>query len=74
MAYGHYTYLVGVTRAYGPFLTPRTPKVPRIGLGPDSLLFGGPGAPSGGPPRAGPAGGKLSPPGDGGHLTDFVAN
>ena len=27
-----------------------------------------------GPPRAGVRGAKLSPPGDGGHLTDFVAN
>ena len=32
-----------------------------------------PGTPRGGPPR-GARGVKLAPPGDGGHLTDFVAN
>ena len=36
------------------------------------------GAPQGGPARAPPGppvwGAKLAPPGDGGHLTDFVAN
>ena len=40
--------------------------------------IGGPGGtpPGGGvgPPRPRAGGPKLSPPGDGGHLTDFVAN
>ena len=54
----------GVQGSQGPhFDTP--------GGGSATPLRGGPPDP---PSWAGAQGGKLSPPGDGGHLTDFVAN
>ena len=55
------------------------PALIHIKGGRDPRLHRGPGpsnsvSPAGGPEFARCAGGKLSPPGDGGHLTDFVAN
>ena len=71
-------------QATGPIICDRGDT---LAQGPNSTFLGpqgGPGTPSGGPQgasgplpglRADPGGGqKLSPPGDGRHLTDFVAN